>query len=160
MNARSHTGFCWFFAAWITFFALGSAATAADNPWASRPGSILVPSDAVIHSSGGATASTSTLSAYWESQRRSQHDTAFQHSAARYGDLGPHYSVPAPYINGAIGPREFFSPGYYSGSCYNDCAYAPGLALYDCLYGINHFGRHRGPCVTDGCPRLFDDCSW
>jgi hypothetical protein len=160
MNARSNLKFCWFFTAWIAFSVYGFAATAADNPWASRPGSVLAPSDAVIHGSGGATVPASALSVYWESQRQSQRDAAIRHSAARYGDLGPHYSVPAPYNSGAIGPREFFSPGYYSGSYYNDCGYAPGLALYDCLYGINHFGRHRGQCVTGGCPRLLDDCGW
>jgi hypothetical protein len=167
MNALPSTGICWFFTAWIAFSALDSTAGAADNPWSNRPGSVLAPSDVVIAGSGGATAPANTLNAYWESRRQNQRDTALQHSAARYGDLGPHYSVPVPYSGGAIGPREFFGPGCYSGSCYpgsyysvschDDCGYTPGLALSDCLYGINHFGRHRGPCPGDGCPRLFED---
>lgn len=160
MNARPITGFCWFFTAWIAFSTCASTTIAADNPWASRPGSVLTPSDAVIHGSGGDTARADTLNTYWGIQRQSQRDTAFQFTAARYGDLGAHYSVPAPYNSGTIGPREFFSAGYNYGGCYNDCGYAPGLALYDCLYGINHFGRHRGPCATGGCQRLFDDCGW
>lgn len=47
---------------------------------------------------------------YWAARQQEQIDYAHYRSAATYGQLGPHYSMPAPAGYRVYGPRQFYGP--------------------------------------------------
>jgi hypothetical protein len=93
MRHRADCGLACILAGWLTLTALPSAARAQLDPWANRPGSVLIESrNSLDWYSRRAHGERSALEGHWESQRQAQMASAHQRSPARYGFFGGYYA--------------------------------------------------------------------
>jgi hypothetical protein len=95
MTRRADCGLACVLLTWLALAALPSAARAQVDPWANRPGSVLIqPRNTLDWYSRRELGQRSALENYWESQRQAQQASAQEHSPARFGFYGGYYAQP------------------------------------------------------------------